>query len=163
MSAQAAFYGSMAALDLVGGYFASQNIRATAQLNQEIAEANAEFAELDAYDAIVEGESLQARYQSVVDQTLSDQNAIAGLQGVDTGFGTAGAIQAEDSFIAELNLMEIEKRAREQSLGYENQAANLRTQGLLQRSQADIKADTALFQSVASATGKGITGYERSR
>ena len=65
-------YGGVAALNLVGGYFASENIKESARLNQDISEMNAQFAELDAYDAEIEGFTQEARYQSVIDTTLSD-------------------------------------------------------------------------------------------
>jgi len=115
MAAQMALYGGLAALQLTGGYFASQNIKATARLNQEIADMNAQFAELDAYDALLEGESEKARYQSVIDSVLGEQQAIMEAQGVDTSFGSAASISEETKFTAELNLMEIEKQAQERA------------------------------------------------
>lgn len=158
-----AAYGAIAALELAGGYFASQNIKETARLNKEIADMNAEFAELDAYDALLQGESDEVRYQSVIDQTLSDQNAIAEAQGVDLQFGSAAALRQEDKFIAELNMMEIEKRAQEQSLGFTEQAAQYRKAGILGLAQSDVQAGQVMFQSALGAARTGLTGYTRSQ
>lgn len=163
MAGQAYIYGGIAALELAGGYFASQNIKETAQLNKEIADMNAEFAELDAYDALIQGETDQVRYQSVIDQTLSDQNAIAAAQGVDLEFGSAGALREEDKFIAELNMMEIEKRAEEQALGFKEQAAQYRKAGILGLAQSDVQARQVMFQSGLGAAKTGLTGYARSK
>lgn len=149
----------MAGLQLVGGYFASQNIKESARLNQEIAEMNAEFAELDAYDAIISGESEQARYQSIVDQTTSQQRAILAAKGVDTSFGSASSIEQETQFIAEMNLMEIEKRAQEQALGYKSQARQFRMSGEIEAAKARQQAGNVLFQSVLGAGKTALSGY----
>lgn len=161
MAAQAVAYGGLAGLELAGGYFAAQNIKETAALNQDIANMNAEFADLDAFDALAQGQTNQARYQSVIDNTLSEQTAILAASGVDTSFGSAASIQEETKFTADLNLMEIEKQAQEEALGYTRQGRDFRTTGILQRSQADVKARQALVQGATSAAKTGLSGYSR--
>lgn len=161
MAAQALAYGGLAGLQLAGGYFASQNIKQTAALNTEIANMNAQFAELDAFDSLAKGQTNQARYQTVIDNTLSEQTAILAASGVDTSFGSAASIQEETKFTADLNLMEIEKRAQEEALGYKRQARDFRTSGVLQESQADVKARQVLFQSGVGAVSTGLSGYSR--
>lgn len=163
MVVQAAAYGGLAALQLAGGYFASQNIKDTAELNRDIAEMNAEFAELDAYDAKIEGYTAEAKYQSIIDKTLSDQQAIMTAAGVDVTYGSAAEIQKETRFLGELNKMEIEKRAQEQALGYKREARSIRFGSFLEYGQAQAKADAVMFQSAIQAAGTGVTGYQRSR
>ena len=163
MSAQAAMYGGMAALQLAGGYFASQNIKDTARLNQDIAEMNAEFAELDAYDAIIAGETQKAKYQANVDQILSEQQARLAATGVDVTYGSVGEIQEETRFISELNKMEIEKQAQEQALGFKRQASQYRFGGFMQMQQAEAEAAQVMFGAVTSAAQTGLTGYARSK
>lgn len=163
MAAQMALYGGLAALQLAGGYFASQNIRETAKLNQEIADMNAEFAELDAYDAKVEGLTEQARYQSIIDKTLGEQQLIQTAQDVDVNYGTAATVQAETKFTAEMNLMEIEKQAQEKALGYKRQARDYRMGGVLQRADAESKAGQVMLSSALGAAQTGLTGYGRSK
>lgn len=163
MVAQLAIYGGIAALKLAGGYFASQNIRDTAALNQEIADMNAEFAELDAYDAEIEGYTQVAKYQSVIDQTLSEQQAILTAADVDVNYGSVGTIREETQFIADINKMEIEKQAQEQALGYTRQARDYRFKSSLDSAQADAKASEVKFQSALGAVSTGLTGYQRSR
>jgi len=163
MAAQLALYGGVAALELAGGYFASQNIKATAKLNQEIADQNAEFAELDAYDALAEGQTQQARYQGVIDDVLAEQQLIQAAQDVDTSYGTASAKKEEAKFTGMMNLMEIEKASQEKALGYISQANDFRNTGALQRADANMKAATTMFNSVAGAAKTGLTGYERGK
>jgi len=162
MAAQAALYGGMAAIQLAGSYFAAENMKETARLNQDIAEMNAEFAELDAYDAELEGVSEVARYQSVIDATLSEQQASLTAADVDVTFGSAAEIQKETKFLGELNKMEIEKRAQEQSLGYQQQARQYSLSGYLQASRAKVQAKQTQIQGLTQAANTGITGYRRS-
>ena len=163
MSAQIAAAGGLAALQLAGGYFASQNIKKTAKLNRDISEMNAQFAELDAYDAEVEGVSAQGRYQSVVDNTLAEQTAIMNAQDVDMNYGSNASIQAETKFNAQLNMMEIEKQAQMQALGYGRQARDIRLSGNMAMADAKTRAGQAIFQGVTSAAQTGLTGYERNK
>ena len=155
-------YGAIAGLELAGGYFASQNIKETAKLNQEIADMNAEFAELDAFDAIAEGGSQEARYQSVIDQTLGEQKLAFATADVDINYGTASSIVEETKFTGELNLMEIQKQAQERALGYKVQARNIKSQGVLDRADANAKADAVMFQSATGAAKTAISGYKKS-
>lgn len=163
MSAQAALYGGMAGLQLAGGYFASQNIKATAELNRDIADMNAEFAELDAYDAELEGYSAQARYQGVIDNTLAEQSAIMNAQDIDVNYGSAASVAAETKFTGEMNLMEIEKQAQMQALGYTRQARDIRLGSEMNYADSKTRAGQAMLSGITSAAQSGLTGYERSK
>lgn len=154
-------YAAVAGLQLAGGYFASQNIRETAELNREIAEMNAGFADLDAYDAEAEGLSEVARYQSTIEKVLGEQRAIAAAQGVDLSFGTAGAVHEEDKFNAELNKMELQKRAQESALGYTRQARDIRLGSDLELADSKRKAGQAMFNTVTGAASTGLSGYSK--
>lgn len=154
-------YAAMAGFQLVSGYFASQNIRDTAELNRDIAEMNAEFAELDAYDAQLEGHNKKTRYQATIDNTIADQKTIMEAQGVDSGFGSAASIASETEFVGKLNLMEIEKAAQEQALGYKRQARDFRLGGKLNYGNAMARASQAMTSGITSAMKTGLTGYER--
>lgn len=163
MSVQAGLYGGMAALQLAGGYFASQNIKATAELNKDIADMNAEFAELDAYDSELEGVTRQGRYQSVIDNTLADQQAIMSAQDIDVNYGSAASIAKETKFTGQLNLMEIEKQAQQQALGYGRQVRDIRLGSEMQKAESKTRAGQALFSGITGAAQSGVTGYERSK
>lgn len=156
-------YAGLAGLQLAGGYFAAQNIKRVAELNNDIADMNAEFAELDAYDAAIQGETEQAKYQSIVDATLAEQTALFAATDVEIGYGSADAIQEETEFIAELNKMEIENQANAQALGYAREARQFRVGGFLGTLSASQEAAAVKFQAVAAAGKTGLTGYQRSR
>jgi len=163
MSVQAGLYGGLAALQIAGGYFAAQNIKATAELNKDISDMNAEFAELDAYDAEIQGGTDQARYQSVIDNTLAEQSAIFNASDVDASYGSAASVAEETKFTGKLNLMQIEKQARQQALGYKRQARDINLGGSMNYSDSRTRAGQAMFQGITGAAQTGLTGYERSK
>jgi len=151
---------AMAAMQLANGYFASQNVKATAELNREIAEMNAEFAELDAYDAEIEGYSAQARYQSTIDNTLAEQKTMMLAQDIDVSYGSAASIADETNFNGQLNMMEIKKQAQEGALGYTRQARDMRLNGSLAYGDAQAKASAIMGDAIVSATKTGLSGYK---
>lgn len=151
----------LAGMQLANGYFASQNIKATAELNRDISKMNAEFAELDAYDAELEGGTQAARYQSVIDNTLADQSAIMAAKDIDSSYGSAASIAKETSFIGQLNLMEIQKNAQQTALGYKRQARDTRLQGFLNYGQDQARAASAMASGINNAVNTGISGYSR--
>jgi hypothetical protein len=156
-----AAYGALAGLQLAGGYFASQNIKATAELNQDIADMNAEFAELDAYDAELEGYTRQARYQSVIDNTLAEQSAIMLAKDIDVNYGSAASVAEETKFMGQINLMEIQKQAEEKALGYTRQARDIRLGSAMSYAESKARAGQAMFQGIVGAAQTGLSGYRR--
>lgn len=154
---------AMAAVQLASSYFAAQNARDTAQLNNEISEWNAEFAELDAHEAILEGETQVAQYQAVIDQTLSDQTVAFAVNNVDADYGSAAAVTKETKFIGQLNRMEIEKQAQEKALGYKQEARAFRLQGDINRIADENRASqiqaAGITSSLSTLAGADFTGY----
>lgn len=163
MAAQAFLYGGMAGLQLVGGYYASQNIKESARINREVADLNAKYAELEAYDMEIEGISRVAEYQNVIDSIESDQRTALAAADVDINSGSVAAVVAEDKFIAEFNKMEILKTAEEAASGLEDAAVEFRRQGILGQAAGSRQAGEVLFQSTLQAANTGLTGYSRSR
>lgn len=155
-------YAGLAGLQIAGSYFAAQNVLATAETNRRVSDINAEFAELDAYDAEIAGFSEAARYQSIIDQTLSEQQAQMAAADIDTNFGTAAAVQEETKLIGELNKMEIINQAERQALGYKQQSRQFRLGGYLSMLDAQQQASNIKFQGLTGAASTGIsyTGYK---
>ena len=150
----------LAGLQLAGGYFKAQSMRETAKLNQKIAEMNAEFAEIDAFKALQGGQSQKARYQSVVDQTMSTQTANIAASDVDLTYGSIASVQKETRFTAELNKMELDKKAQEAAYGYKAQARDYRVSGATARSVADANAGQALASGIAGAASTYASSYK---
>jgi len=151
---------AQAAMKIADGYFASQNAIATAKLNEDIYEMNKEYAELDAYDSLVEGEAAQARYQSVIDNTLAEQSAIMKAQDIDTSYGSAASVAAESSFAGQLNLMDIQKQAQMKALGYQTEARNIALAGGMKNTQDMYKAGEQMRSGIQSGIQTGLSGYK---
>ncbi len=153
----------LAGMQLANGYFAAQNAKKTAELNQDIAEMNAEFAELDAWDAQSEGYTEQARYQSVIDNTLAEQSAIMRAQDIDVSYGTAADVESDTRFTGQLNLMEIQKQANQAALGYKRQARDMRMGGSGTAAEGKVRAASAMASGITSAINTGLSGYQRTQ
>ena len=154
-------YAALAAYQLAAGFQQAQMIRDNADLQNRINELNAGFADKDAYEAEKLGYTEVARYQNVVDTTVGDQRAAYAAQGVDVSYGTAAEVQSETRLTGLLNMLDIQKQAREKALGFKNEARNIRLQGGMARSQAELNAAGAQNQGIIGAVGTGLSGYAR--
>lgn len=153
-------YAALAAVQLAGSYFSAQNIKETARINKQISDMNAEYAELDAYDAEIEGVSSVAKYQSTVDQTISTQRAEMAAADIDLSYGSAASIEEETKFLAELNKLELLHQAQDRVHGYEREAFEHRFSGTQQYGLARAKAYGTMLQGVTSAGSTGLSGYK---
>jgi len=150
---------AMAGLQVVGGYFKSEAAKESAKLNRKISEMNAEFAELDAYNAKTEGFGEIARYQKVIDQTLSEQQANLAAADVDVNYGSAADIQSESRFIGEMNKMEMEKQAEEGAAGFKQQASQYRMNAGIAYARETAVAKQHLTQGLMQGASTGLSGY----
>jgi hypothetical protein len=126
-------------------------IREQAGLQNRINILNAEYAELDAYEAEKMGYTRSARYQSVIDATIGAQRSAYAAEGVDVNFGTAAEVQAESQLAGFLNKLDMQKEARQRALGLKVEASNIRLGAGMQRSQAEMQAFGALMGGITGA------------
>lgn len=153
----------LAGLQLLSGFHQAEMIRRGAKLQQAINNMNAEFAEIDAYDAEVAGFTEAGRYESVIDSTVGEQRAGYAAQNVDVNFGTAKEVQEETKFTGFLNQLDMLRQGRERAKGYKTEARNLRLGGQFTRMQGDMDASIAIRSGVVSAAQTGLSGYARSK
>lgn len=131
------------------------------ELQGDINDMNAEFLELDAWEAEKFGFSQSARYQSVIDQTIGAQRTAFAGEGVDVSSGTARAIQEEARLTGTLNLIEIQRRARARAKGIRLKASNLRLGTELGSLAAASEASGIETAGILRAGQTGISGFER--
>lgn len=162
-------YAAIAGLQLLSGIQQANNIQKQAELQKKMDEFNLEQTQLDAFLAEADGETQLARYQSVIDQTLSAQTVGYTANNVDANFGTAKDIQEESAVNANLNKIDIQNQAHMKALGFKNQAINMRTQSTLNSLASETYATNVRNSAILGAAGtaaKGIqsmpktTGYE---
>lgn len=154
-------YAALAAYQLVSGAQQAETIREQGRLNKEIADVNAEYAELDAYNAEQSGYTQEARYQHVIDSTLSHQRVAQASQNVDVSFGTAKELQAETKLNGFLNQLDIKNQAHQQALGYKMQARNIRLAGVTGKAQAEYNAGATQNAAIIGAAGTALSGYAK--
>lgn len=152
-------YAGMAGYQIISGLQQAEMVRENGKLTKEIAEMNAQAAELDAYHAELDGMTLEARYQSVIDQTLGAQSVAYAANDVDANFGTAAAIRAESRLTGQLNKMDIKAQAQATALGYKNQARNIRLQAHMGGLQTQTQAASVQNASLINAANTGLSGY----
>ncbi|MGL4560322.1 MAG: hypothetical protein ACRCV5_22705 [Afipia sp.] len=141
------------------GLLQAEAIRNQARINEKFAEMNAVQAEIDAYEAEKFGYTESARYETIVNNVLSDQRLAFAAQDIDASFGTAADIQTEAKFHGFLNVLDIQKAARERAKGFKLEARNQRLSARLGGIQASMNAGAATTQGIASAAQTGINYY----
>jgi len=152
---------ALAAFQLASSLNQAEAIRSQARLTKEIAEFNAQFAELDAFRTEQYGETEVARYQSEIDKTVGEQRVAYAASGVDVTSGTAAAIQAETKLTGFLNQLDIRSQAQAKALGYKREALGIRLRAITGESQASLNANATEVAGGIGALQTGISGYRR--
>lgn len=151
---------------VVSGAMQAETMRESGKLSKEVADMNAEFAEVDAFNAIADGETKSAQYEGQVEQVLSAQRAEYAAKDVDVTFGSAAEVVADTKLAGFLNVLDIKNQARAQALGYKNQASQLRIGGQNASTQANLNASAtqnAALIGGATTAGTAVAGYYKEK
>lgn len=155
-----AFIG-MGGFQIISGLQQADMIRAQAGLMNEIAQFNAEGAELDAFNAMADGQTQVARYQSVIDEIEANQRVAFITNDVDTNFGTAADILEESKLNAFLNKVDLSNNAFAKSQGYEREARNIRLNAVMGMGQANLSANATRNAAIINGITTGVSGYAK--
>lgn len=145
--------------NIIAGAHEAEGILGNAALAQKIADSNAFFAELDAWEAEAFGYTQSARYQAVIDRTVGAQRVAFASQNVNVNTGTAKAIQQETKLIGFLNTLDMQKQARDRAMGFRMEASNIRLGSDFRRAQAGAQAGAARGAGFGRALSIGIDNY----
>jgi len=156
-------YAALAGLQVAVGLQQSEMMRMSADTARQIAELNAKWAEIDAWETEKFGDTQAAALQKEIDQVLGAQKVAMAAQDIDINFGTAAQIRKESETNAFLNLVDVKNAAHAKALGLKREARMMRMGANVQQSQAEINARGAVMGGLLSAAGTGITGYARYR
>lgn len=154
-------YAGLAAFQLLSGLQQAETIRANGRLTKEIYDMNAEFSEIDSFEAIQDGQTNVAFYEGQADQVESDARAVYAAQDVDFNYGSAAEVIADSKLATFLNTLDIKNQARAKALGYKNQARQYVTGGMLALSQSEINASATQNAAIINAADTGLTGYAK--
>lgn len=150
-----------AAFQVASGYQQGEMIREQGKIKKKIDDMNAEFAEADAWRSEREGDTNVAMYQEQVDQSIADQRAAYASQGVDVSFGTAAEVVEENKLTGMLNIIDIQRAAREKARGFRNEARNRRLSGNMAIVQSQYDASSRESQGWTQAANTAVSGYAR--
>ena len=132
---------------LGGGIQAFGQMRA-GQYQRGIAYANAKIGDAQATDALRRGTLAAGRVRTRTAQTIGDQRAAFGAQGIAMDSGSALDLQTDAAKFGELDALTVLDNARMESWGLQTQAHNLRFQG-------DVAAKTGRQQALGTLIGTG--------
>lgn len=152
-------YAALAGFQLISSFQQGETIRDSAAISREVSELNAMYAEIDSYEAEQQGLTEEARYQSVIDSTISAQRLAFAVQDVDVNTGMAKELQNESRLVGMLNKMDIKNQAHARALGFKNQARQYRLQGAMGQAQASGEASAVQSAGIMGALSTGLSGY----
>jgi opacity protein-like surface antigen len=149
-------YVALAGAQVISAAQQAEMIQKQAKVQQRINEINAEFSELNAWEAMGDAQGEAARYDTQVSDVLGKQHAAFSGADVQIGYGTAGAVDADTRTMGMLNVLELQRRGRQQAFQHKIQAINQRLSGYMTGLQADIDAGAAIRQGTFAAAQTGI-------
>lgn len=150
---------ALAAAQAISAAKQADEIRMQAELQANLNEVNAKYAEHDAYEAYKFGETEVARYEPQIDETVGAQRAVMASQGVDVSYGTGAELQQQTRLTGTLNILDIQNQARMKAEGYSAQARNIRQSSSVQKSKSEIAANDTEVSGIINAGATGYRGY----
>lgn len=125
---------------------------------RQLADYNAEVAEMQANDALARGAEEEARHRVNVRRMVGSQRAGLAAQGVDISSGSALDIQADTAQMGELDALTIRANAAREAWGFKVQAVDLRQRGLIAEQTGYMNAEATRIAGKAGATSTLISG-----
>jgi hypothetical protein len=141
---------ALAGLQLLGGAAEGEGAQRSANFQADQAEVSAQFAEMNAVDAIARGDEDAEKYQEHLRKTKGAQRAALAAQGINVDVGTASAVQKDTSRIAMEDIATIKNNAWRESFGFKQEASSLRSQANFTRIEGRTKKATSLLTSGAA-------------
>lgn len=152
----------VAAFQVINGMQQAEVIREQGKIARDVANMNAEFAEVDAWHAEQDGQKTLAQYEGQVEQVISSQRNEFAAKDVDASFGSAAEVIADSKLAGMLNGMDIVNQAHEKALGYKREARSIRMGGATQMAQANLSASATQGAAIAQGVGTAASGYQKS-
>lgn len=123
--------------------------KAASESQGQLADYNAEIAELQASDALERGAEEESRYRQQVRGIIGQQRAGQAAANIDVSYGTAADVQADAAYLGELDALTVRTNARREAWGFKVQAEDLRYRGVIARKEGAAAEEAAR----AGATG----------
>jgi hypothetical protein len=159
MSGVIAAVGISAGISVGTAYMQSERLKSNAAFQAQLAEVNAQMAEVDAAEAYRQGISTQTRAVGDIEKIKAQQEAAIASSGVNTG-GAVADLVSESNLNASLNLMDIEQQAFNRRLGLQREAQGIRTQSSVNQQTAETQAQNAMLSGYAQAAQTGLGAFK---
>lgn len=127
--------------------------RAASESQADLADFNANVAELQAKDAIELGVEEESQFRQSVRGMIGAQRADIGASGVDVGYGSALDVAADAAYLGELDALTIRTNAARAAWGYRVEAAD-------SRKRAEIARKEGVYLEAAGREAKSASRWQ---
>ena len=151
-----------AAMGTVGSYYSAQNTKSNLQLQANLADTNAQIAELGAQSALAQGAKEEQRSRLQTTALKKSQRVAMAANGVDLGQGSAAEILTSTDLMGDIDANTIKANAVRNAWGYRTQATNYQNQGAMNRASASSISPVggAVSSLLGSAGSVGQSWYQ---
>ena len=125
-----------AAMGTVGSYYSAQNTKSNLQMQANLADTNAQIAELGAQSALAQGAKEEQRSRLQTTALKKSQRVALAANGVDLGQGSAAELLTSTDLMGDIDANTIKANAVRSAWGYRTQATNYQNQALMDRASA---------------------------
>ena len=125
-----------AAMGTVGSYYSAQNTKSNLQMQANLADTNAQIAELGAQSALAQGAKEEQRSRLQTTALKKSQRVALAANGVDLGQGSAAELLTSTDLMGDIDANTIKANAVRSAWGYRTQATNYQNQALMDRAAA---------------------------
>lgn len=154
------------AMQTVGSYYSAKGQKMQLKLQARLAELNAEMANSQARDALMQGQRAEQSVRMQGAQVKSAQRAAMGASGVDLSSETSVALQTSTEFLSELDANTVKANALRAAWGHRMNAVNYRGQATMGRAQASaispLMAATGTLLTQGSQIAGQYAGFKQS-
>lgn len=126
--------------------------KAASESQAQLADYNANVADLQAQDAIARGAEEESAFRSQVRGAIGAQRAGIAATNTDVGFGSAVDVQADAAFLGELDSLTIKTNAAREAWGFQTQGEDYRKRAEIARKEGVYLEKAAVTQGNAAKT-----------
>ena len=151
-----------AAMGTVGSYYSAQNTKSNLQTQANLADANAQIAELGAQSALAQGAKEEQRRRLQTTALKKSQRVALAANGVDLGQGSAAELLTSTDLMGDIDANTIKANAVRSAWGYRTQATNYQNQAIMNRASAGSISPVggAVSSLLGSAGSVGQSWYQ---
>ena len=149
-----------AAMGTVGSYYSAQNTKSNLQMQANLADTNAQIAELGAQSALAQGAKEEQRSRLQTTAIKKSQRVALAANGVDLGQGSAAELLTSTDLMGDIDANTIKANAVRSAWCYRTQATNYQNQALMDRAAAGaISPGAGAVASLLGSAGSVVQSW----